>query len=143
MAPAKSTGSPSRLEKNLDKIYYDQKNSGSYSGVQNLFRQAVEKYPSLTVDQVKEYLAKQLPYTLHFPRREKFTRNKIIVHKTGEQWEADLVDMSMFSSQNRRFNYILTVIDCFSKRAFAQPVKSKSAENVRKAFENIFKVAKP
>ena len=131
------------MEKLLDSIYYDQKNSGSYSGVQNLYKAAIKKNPKITLDGVKEYLSKQLPYTLHFPRRDRFKRNKISVSKINEQWEADLVDMSMFSKQNNGYNYIMTVIDCFSKKAYAEPVKNKSAEAIRKAFHKIFKLSQP
>lgn len=131
------------MEKLLKSIYYNQKNSGSYSGVRNLYRQAIEKDPSITLKQVKEFLAKQLPYTLHYPRRNKFPRNKIIVNKMNEQWEADLVDMSMFSRQNAGYKYILTVIDCFSKVARVQAVKSKTAENIKNAFKLIFQDNKP
>ena len=131
------------MEKILDKIYYDQKNSGSFSGVQNLYKAAKEKISNITVKDVKGYLSKQLPYTLHFPRRDKFKRNKIIVTKINEQWEADLVDMQMFARQNRGFKHLLTVIDCFSKKAYVQPVKSKTAQNITNAFKIIFEEAKP
>ena len=50
-------------------------------------------------------------------------------------WSADLVDMQAFSSFNKGFKYILTVIDVFSKYAWAVPIKDKSAASVTKAFE--------
>ncbi len=131
------------MDKFLDKIYYDQENSGSFSGVYNLYREAIKKRPAITRKDVQAYLAKQLPYTLHYPKRDKFKRNKILVASINEQWEADLVDMSMFSRQNRGYNYILTVIDCFSKAAYCQPVKAKTGPNIKRAFEEIFKQAKP
>ena len=48
-----------------------------------------------------------------------------------------LVDMQAFSSFNKRFKYILTVIDVFSKHAWAVPIKDKSAASITKAFEKI------
>lgn len=131
------------MEKLLNGIYYDQKNSGSYSGVDNLYKAAIKKDPSISKKQVRQYLSEQLPYTLHFPRREKFKRNKIVVSKINEQWEADLADMSMFARQNSGHKYILTVIDCLSKVAYAQPVKSKTAVNIKNAFKIIFEKARP
>ena len=47
----------------------------------------------------------------------------------------DLVGMQAFSSFNTGFKYILTVIDVFSKYAWAVPIKDKSAATVTKAFE--------
>ena len=42
--------------------------------------------------------------------------------------------MQAFSSFNKRFKYILKVIDVFSKYAWAMPVKDKSAASITKAF---------
>ena len=58
----------------------------------------------------------------------------MIVFSKDEIWSADLVDMQAFSSFNKGFKYILTVIDVFSKYAWAVPIKDKSAT---KAFEKI------
>ena len=59
----------------------------------------------------------------------------MIVFNKDEIWSADLVDMQTFSSFNEGFKYILTVIDVFSKYAWAVPIKDKSAATVTKAFE--------
>ncbi|RWS22494.1 hypothetical protein B4U80_00604, partial [Leptotrombidium deliense] len=47
--------------------------------------------------------------------------------------------MQQFQNQNDGNKYILTVIDVFSKYAWAEPVKNKSAANIVKAFTKIFK----
>ena len=47
--------------------------------------------------------------------------------------------MQKFSKQNKGFKYILTVIDIFSKYAWAIPIKRKTGEEITKAFEHIFK----
>ena len=47
----------------------------------------------------------------------------MIVFSKNEIWSADLVDMQAFSSFNKRFKYILTVIDVFSKYAWTVPIK--------------------
>ena len=41
----------------------------------------------------------------------------MIVFNKDEIWSTDLVDMQAFSSFNKGFKYILTVIDVFSKYA--------------------------
>ena len=61
----------------------------------------------------------------------------MIVFNKDEIWSADLVDMQAFSSFNKGFKYILTVIDVFSKYAWAVPIKDKSAASVTKTFEKI------
>ncbi|MCU7951726.1 MAG: DDE-type integrase/transposase/recombinase [gamma proteobacterium symbiont of Bathyaustriella thionipta] len=61
----------------------------------------------------------------------------MIVFRKDEIWSADLVDMQAFSSVNKGFKYILTVIDVFSKYAWAIPLKNKTGISVTKAFEKI------
>jgi hypothetical protein len=131
------------MDKLLQKIYYDPENEGSFGGIDKLYKKAIEHDPSITRDDVKEWLSEQLTYTLHKQVVRKYKRNPIIVTHINKQWEADLVDMKEFSNKNKGFNYILTVIDCFSKYAFAEPIKQKSADLITKAFKDIFKERKP
>ena len=52
-----------------------------------------------------------------------------------------MVDMTEISRQNEGYRYIMTVIDVFSKFAWAIPVKTKSAPNMVQAFQTLFKQA--
>ena len=54
-----------------------------------------------------------------------------------EIWSADLIDMREFSNDNKDYNYLLNVIDIFSKYAWSIPLKTKTASEVTKAFESI------
>ena len=87
---------------------------------------------------MKKWLQSQLTYTLHYPARKSFLSNKIVVTKIDQQWEADLVDMKEFAKENDNNTFILTVIDSFSKFAFVEPLKQKTAQNVLLAFKKIF-----
>ena len=64
-------------------------------------------------------------------------RRSVIVFSKDEICSADLVDMQAFSSFNKGFKYILTVIDVVSKYAWTVPIKDKSAASVTKTFEKI------
>ena len=68
----------------------------------------------------------QLAEELHKPMLRDFTRRRVIVNQIDEIWSADLVDMQ---------NYLLTVIDVFSKYGWIK----KKGETVTKAFKTIFK----
>jgi len=131
------------VENTLSKIYYDPNNNGSFSSVNNLYKEAKKTYNSITLNQVKEWLASQLTYTLHKSVKKTFKRNRIVVSRIDEQWEADLVDMKEFSKKNKNFCYILTVIDCFSKYAFAIPLKVKTGDSIKLAFKKIFENRRP
>jgi transposase InsO family protein len=93
--------------------------------------------------EVKEFLDTVDTYTLHKLIRKKFQTRRVYVKGIDKQWQADLVEMREFSKENDRYNYLLTVIDCFSKYAWAIPIKNKTAEEIIKSFDNIFKERKP
>ncbi len=47
--------------------------------------------------------------------------------------------MKEFTKQNNNFTNILTAIDCFSKCAFAVPLKNKTGNELVEALKKIFK----
>lgn len=80
----------------------------------------------------------QLVNELHTQPRRNFKRRTVIVKGLFDLWQADLVEMQPYASDNKGFRYLLTVIDAFSKYAWAIPVKNKSGNEVAKAMESIF-----
>ena len=88
--------------------------------------------------EVKEFLDTVDTYTLHKPIRKKFETRRVYVKGIDDQFQADLVEMREFSNENKGYNYLLTVIDCFSKYAWAIPIKNKTAYEILKAFGEIF-----
>ena len=89
--------------------------------------------------QVSEWLAGEDAYTLHKPARINYKRNRVIVHGIDIQFQADLVDMSMYTKENDNFKYMLTCIYVFSKYAWTRVLKNKMWVEVTKAFESILK----
>ena len=59
------------------------------------------------------------------------------------QWQADLADMQGIVRQNGGMRYLLTVIDVFSKFAWAVPVHSKDAKAITATFGQVLKIANP
>lgn len=68
---------------------------------------------------------------VHFPRRN------VILRDIDDLWQADLIDMQASSKFNAGYKYILVIIDCFSKFAWAIPLKQKNKEAVCKGFVNV------
>ena len=131
-----------KMSEILKNIYYNASNPASYGTARNLYNAAKTSIPGLTIEQVNDWLSGELTYTLHRPIRKNFKREKILVNHPNEQFQADLVDMQEFSKQNNGFKYILTIIDCFSRYAFAVPVKNKTGMEIRNALSNVFAVRK-
>lgn len=79
---------------------------------------------------------------LHKSARRNFQRRRFINKGLNDTFQADLVEMIPYAKQNKNFKYLLTVIDTFSKFAWAIPVKNKNAVDVVKAMQSIFKTGR-
>uniref|UniRef100_A0A3B1JVY7 Integrase catalytic domain-containing protein n=1 Tax=Astyanax mexicanus TaxID=7994 RepID=A0A3B1JVY7_ASTMX len=124
----------------LKKIYYDPSNPGSYGGVESLQRAIFEKKGSrANIKDVKNWLSAQDAYTLHKPVLGKFKTNRVFVKNMDEQWQADLVDMSNLSKDNKDMKFMLTCIDILSKYAWVRVLRNKTGVEVTDAFNSILK----
>lgn len=88
-------------------------------------------------------IKKQVIDELHKPARVKFKRRHTIVKGLNDLFQADLVEMIPYASVNKGFRYILMVLDVFSKKLWARPVKRKTGEEVTKAMKEILVEAVP
>jgi transposase InsO family protein len=122
------------VDSKLTKTYYNPRTG--YVGVNDLVRKT--GLPSSTV---QKWLESQDTYTLHKPIKHRFPTRRVLVNGIDDQWQADLVDMQGYKDLGYR--YILTVIDVFSKYAWAIPIKRKTGEEVSTAFRGLFKQRKP
>jgi len=126
------------VDEELRGIYYDPSHPAGYSGVEPLLKYVGRRFRPRAV---KEWMQSQDTYTLHKPIRRKFNRNRYIVNNIDELWQADLNDMRSLAKYNDGFNYILAVIDVFSKHGFMVALKNKTGSSVVHAFDKIFKTS--
>ena len=54
-------------------------------------------------------------------------------------WSADSADIQLLSKFNKRFRFLLCVIDIFSKYAWVVPSKDKKGVSIVNAFQKILK----
>ena len=80
---------------------------------------------------------------LHKSVRRKFERRRVLVSGIDKIWAADLADMKAFFKFNQGFNFLLLVIDIFSKYGWIIPLKNKEGKTVASALKTIFKERKP
>lgn len=80
----------------------------------------------------------QIIKEIHSPARRNFLRRTSVMKGVDDTFQADLVEMLPYAKFNRNNKYILTVIDTFSKYAWAVPVKTKSGKDVTNAMKSIF-----
>lgn len=83
----------------------------------------------------KEQIVKEI----HRDARKNFERRKYTMQGIADTLQADLIDMQQFERKNRGYRYILIVIDVFSKKAYAVPLKDKTAKSTTDGMEIILK----
>lgn len=74
---------------------------------------------------------------LHRDARRNFVRRHTTMIGINDTLQADLVEMIPYASKNKKMKYILTVINIFSKKAFARPLKNKTGSEVTQAMKSI------
>ena len=115
-------------EKRLKELYYNPENPGSYGEVDRLFRSTNKAgVKGAMRARGKQFLVDQQGYTLDKRARRVFKRNGTNGKWIDGQCQADLADMQALSSENKRTNSLMTVMDIFRKRASAIPIKNKSS----------------
>ena len=75
--------------------------------------------------------------------KRKYEKRRVFVNGIDKIWGADLADMKAFSKYNQGYNFLLLVIDIFSKYGWIIPLKNKKGETVAEALKTIFKERKP
>ena len=128
------------MEQYLRNLYYDLESPTSYTGLSNLWRKIKEdkKDKEISKDQLRKWLEEQYTYSLHKPYKKPSVYRKTITPGIDDMWQADLVEMREFVDFNNGFNYMLCVIDCYSKFAWVEPMKTKTGAETANAFEKIF-----
>ena len=107
------------ISSSFNDIYTDPKNPASYSS------------------NVRSFMNQKRSISLHRKRIKNFKRRQIIVPGPFHTISADLIDYQMIKNYNSHYRYILTVIDCFSRMAYARPLKRKTAEEVAEKLDDI------
>ena len=77
---------------------------------------------------------------LHKQARKNFLRRLAIVKGIDDLCQVDLHEMIAHESYNRGYRYRITVVNTFSKKAWAEKVKNKTFLNITEAMKNIFNI---
>ena len=110
--------------------------SGSYRGARTMqILLQTDKGEYVPLKQIQKVLQKEKIFIIHQRPIRHIQRRQFDVRFYGEVCESDLA--YMFPWDN--FLYFLIFIDIFSLKIFVEPLKSKSSDSVKNAFETIFK----
>ena len=125
-----------RMLKAINELPYKDQQYGTFL-VKNIIKS--KKTLGLGVENHNKILSEEL----HKPKRKNYPRRKIIVNDINEIFAADLVEMQKFAKLNKRYRYLLTCIDIFSKFAWVIPLKDKKGITIKNALQKIFNKRKP
>lgn len=100
-----------------------------------------KKLKKENLQDIKNFIEKQETYQLH--KEVKKNYKQILSLGVNENWQMDLMDMKKVSniSGNKGHNWLLNVVDVYSRYAWSIPIKRKSANNVSKGLLEIVKDA--
>ena len=105
----------------------------SFSGPTNIQRY----YPTVSKKVIEDAISGLDTYTLFREEKKPRYYNPIFVRKKREIIQSDLIDLSSLSAENDGVKYLLVVIDTFTRFAWIEPLKTKSADDVLKGFQKI------
>mgnify|MGYP000357822989 CR=1 FL=1 len=107
---------------------------------QNGFNKLFESLsqPGAYSEKIKRYLNANKTYSLHKQRRKKFKRRRIITYYPLQIIQMDLMDVKNISRFNYGWNYILTIVDCFSKFIWLRKLRTKNGSEVTEAIKSAF-----
>ena len=85
---------------------------------------------------------KEIVKEIFSPVIKKFQRIQIQTHYKNECWSIDLIDRSSLSKYNKNYKFIFTIIDNYTKYAWAIPLKDKTGKSTTTAFKSLIEKAK-
>lgn len=119
----------------IEKKWY----ANEFSGPAKLHNFLRKNHDDTSLRKIRNVLNLSKTFQLHKPNRKRFQRRKIIVNGPNEMVDMDLLDLRNIGGQNYSKKYLLTIIDVFSRKAYACALTSKRSENVLQCFKALLK----
>jgi transposase InsO family protein len=118
----------------LKKLYYDPQFGFSAAAV---YRAAKAIDPQVTQAKVKEFIKNQSAEQVHAQVKAPKAFYPIKAGKIDHIWQADLADISRDAHTNSGMNWLLCVIDIFTRYSWVIPLKNKEAKTVTAAMQSL------
>ena len=109
----------------------------NYPSKQKLYALTKLEGVKATLKEVQQFLDKQHAQQI-FSRKIKQKAGHIVSFQPGERFQMDLIDMSNFSTKNKGYNWILVLIDIFTRQLYAYLLPNKNKESLFKALTQFF-----
>lgn len=114
--------------------------SHGYPAAERLFKIATSKGLSVTKKEVADFVKSQSVAQIHADVRHKVKdESPIVADGYGSEMQMDLLDMSPYFHSNGGNKWILIIVDIYTRKATAEPCKSKSPVDVVVALKKCIK----
>ena len=107
------------------------------SGSRNFYKTIREKYLNIKRSDVAEFMKTQTVTQLTDGFKHR-TNKPILAKYPNEIWCIDLIEINNYP-KNKGFQFILYIIDVFSRYIFLEPSKTKDSLAISKCFDKIIK----
>lgn len=107
------------------------------AGRDSFYYNVILYYAGISLKTVSEFLNSCESYQLHAQRRKAIVKRHVESTAPFKKWQMDITYMPEFKNHNNGYEFILTVVDVFSKFAHAKPLKRK--DDYLEALDNIMK----
>jgi hypothetical protein len=128
-----------RLFKTLYNLWTDVKSPAAFAGANRLYLYAKSlNVGNVTLMKVKQFLSQQPSYYENRPQKRSFKHNPIIVQCPFQEIQADLGDFRSLRRYNKQYQWLLVLIDAFSRFVWTVPLKNKTSKEVKHALETSY-----
>ena len=127
-----------RLFSSINDVYNDIYSSGYIGSIKKLYDAARKINNNVKIRDVKEYLKTKDSYTLHKQQPNKFKRRAFLTSGPGVIICADVGFFKNLSKWNDGVNYVLFIIDMFSKYLSCFHLKSLKSGEMVHSFNSFF-----
>ncbi|PCJ29148.1 MAG: hypothetical protein COA94_02455 [Rickettsiales bacterium] len=93
--------------------------------------------------EIDNALSSNYSYSLHRQYKRPRQYNPFFIYKKRQQLQIDLLETSKLSASNDGVRYLLTAIDCFSRKAWIEPIINKEKNTVLAALRRILEESGP
>ena len=106
----------------------------AYSNPQTIYKYLKKIGRKTSINVIRNIISEFDAHNLHKQfKRPKFF-NPYYIYSRREQIQADLIDIRELSKYNKGTSYLFTLIDCFTKKAWVYPLKTKKTKEVADVF---------
>lgn len=108
---------------------------GIYSAYAKVLRL---KYLNISRSDIKEYFKTAEVIRMSRIKHVQPIKQSYLPKYSFQQWQIDLMDLQDFSKYNKKYSWVLVIVDIFSKYTYAFPLYQKSGKEIKASLEYLF-----